>query len=117
MPRLAPCEGGREVDRVERRGVGSPLALTPIPPLFWESISQLLPWGYADHQSARPPWAAARGRKRESPRAARQPAKARRVPACLHHDAQEAEFGVAEGRPGPADQRLRGDGLHPGRRA
>src|SRR2546426_6624457 len=39
------------------------------------------------------------------------------VHAGVHHDAQEAELGAAESRAGPADERVRGDGVHPGGRA
>src|SRR5215472_4821689 len=41
-------------------------------------------------------------------------AEAWRVHARLHHDAEEAELGAAQGRQGAPDQRLRGDWLHPG---
>src|SRR5207302_9556073 len=47
------------------------------------SISQLLPWGYADHQSARPARPAHRGRKRKGARPARQSAEAWCLHACL----------------------------------
>ena len=43
------------------------------------------------------------------------PAEARRLHPRLHHDAEEAELGAAQGRQGAAHQRLRGDRLHPGR--
>src|SRR5271168_325035 len=43
-------------------------------------------------------------------------AEARRLHARLHHDAEEAELGAAQGCQGAPDQRLRGDRLHPGRR-
>jgi hypothetical protein len=41
-------------------------------------------------------------------------AEARRLHARLHHDAEEAELGAAQGRQGAADQRLRGHGYIPG---
>ncbi len=43
------------------------------------------------------------------------PAEARRVHARVHHHAQEAELGAAEGGARASDQRRRGDDLHPGR--
>ena len=45
-----------------------------------------------------------------------QSAEARRVHARLHHDAQEAELGAAQGRPCAPDQRHGGHRLHPGHR-
>ena len=47
--------------------------------------------------------------------ARRRPAAARRLHACLHDDAEEAELRAAQGRPCPPDQRDGGHGLHPGR--
>src|SRR5690348_18504398 len=90
-------------------GAAVGVALTPTPPLSWTSIWQLFLRGYADHQSARPARAPRHGSKREGARAARQPAEARRLHARLHHDAQEAELGAAEGGARPADERVRGD--------
>src|SRR5438309_11597066 len=98
-------------------GGGVGVAGVGLPPLFCKDIWQLFLKGYADHQSARAARPPRHGSKREGARAARQSAEARRMHARLHDDAQEAELGAAEGRTGPADQWVRGDGLHPGRRA
>src|SRR5439155_10269898 len=77
-------------------------------PLFCKDIWQLFLKGYADYQSARPARSPRHGSKREGARTARQSAEARRLHARLHHDAQEAELGAAQGRPRPPHQRLRG---------
>src|SRR5438874_9296377 len=53
------------------RGGWPGVALTPTLRLFCTSIWQLFAGAYADHQSARPPRPAYRGRKREGARAAR----------------------------------------------
>ena len=53
--------------------------------------------------------------KKKVPALQQSPAEARRLHARLHHDAEEAELGAAQGRQGAAHQRLRGDRLHPGR--
>ena len=51
--------------------------------------------------------------KTKTPGAARRAPAARRVHPGVHHDPQEAQLGPAQGGPGPADQRRRGDRLHP----
>src|SRR5947208_15553872 len=99
--------GARETSRALVVAGRSGVALTATPPLFSKDIWQLFLRGYADHQSARPARSPRHGSKREGASAARQSAEARRLHPCLHHDAQEAELGPAEGRTGPADQRLR----------
>src|SRR6266404_5528082 len=43
-------------------------------------------------------------------------AEAGRMHARLHHHAQEAEFGAAQGREGASDQRVRGHRVHSGGR-
>src|SRR5207245_3885444 len=65
------------------------VALTPIPPLSSKSIWQLLSWGYADYQSARPTRPPRRRRKREGAGAPRESAEARCLHPRLHHDAQD----------------------------
>jgi len=70
----------------------------------------------ANDQSAGSQRTRSRPEQDEEPGAAEQPAKARRLRARLHPDAQEAELGAAQGRARPADQRDRGDDLHSRRR-
>src|SRR5215471_21747840 len=69
----------------------------------------------ADDQPADPQAAAAERLPQQGTGAAGEPAEARRLHARLHHDAEEAELGVAQGRQGTPHQRLRGDRLYPGR--
>src|SRR5215470_17096362 len=71
----------------------------------------------ADDQSADPQAARDAACEEEGAGAAAESAKARGVHPRLYGDAEKAELGLAEGRQGAADQRLRGDRLHPGRRA
>src|SRR5215207_365363 len=56
------------------------------------------------------------GRQEQDPGPEGQPSAPWRVRARLHHHAEEAELGVAEGCPGPADEPDRGHRLHPGSR-
>ena len=63
-------------------------------------------------EEARHPWPEVRQGPQEE---GRRPAAARRLHARLHHDAEEAELGAAQGRPRAADQRHGGHGLHPRR--
>ena len=67
-----------------------------------------------DHQLVRKGRDAS-GRRRRRPRCSL-PAEARRLHPRLHDDAEEAELGAAQGRARAADERDRGDDLHPGRR-
>src|SRR5271165_2703033 len=69
----------------------------------------------ADGQSAHSQAAGDATREEESAGPAAEPAKARRLHARLHDDAEKAELGVAQGREGAADQRLRSHRLHPRR--
>ena len=59
---------------------------------------------------------ARRSARVKSPDLISSPAAARRVPARVHADAEEAELGAAQGRARAAHQRQRGHRLHPGRR-
>src|SRR4051794_9014571 len=63
-------------------------------------------------EEARDPWPQVGQGPQE---ARRRPAAARRLHACLHDDAEEAELRAAQGRPCPPDQLDGGHGLHPGR--
>src|ERR1700678_3366070 len=69
----------------------------------------------ADDQPAHSQAAGCAAREEEGAGLAAESAKARRLHPRLHDDAEEAELGVAQGRQGPADQRLRSDRLHPRR--
>src|SRR5262249_6647824 len=68
-----------------------------------------------EHHTAYPQGAGGRARTQEGAGAAAEPAEARRVHARLYDHAEEAELGPPKGRKGEADQRVRGDRLHPGR--
>src|ERR1700728_2961837 len=60
----------------------------------------------ADGQSTHSQAAGDAARQEEGPGLAAEPAEARRLHARLYDDSEEAEFGVAQGRQGPFDQRL-----------
>src|SRR5438105_3787067 len=68
---------------------------------------------FADHQPARPARPPRRGEERKGAAPAWQPAKAGRVYAGVHHDAQETELRAAQSRPCQADEWIRSDGIHP----
>src|SRR3954466_13197475 len=63
-------------------------------------------------EEARDPWPQVRQGPQE---ARRRPAAARRLHACLHDHAEEAELRAAQGRPCAPDQRHGGHGVHPRR--
>src|SRR5690625_1138241 len=69
---------------------------------------------HADDPAVDPQSKAAKAETTEGDASAGLPAEARRLHACLHDHAEEAELGASEGREGPADQWLRGDQLHSG---
>src|SRR6516225_3673160 len=69
----------------------------------------------ADDQSADPQAAHHAACQEEGAGAAAKSAEARGVHPRLYGDTEKAELGLAQGRQGAADQRLRGDRLHPGR--
>src|SRR5205823_6044300 len=71
----------------------------------------------ADDQSVDSQAAGCAKSAQQGPGAAGLAAETRRLHAGLYDDAEEAEFGVAQGCEGEADQRVRGDRLYPWRGA
>src|SRR5689334_9680440 len=70
----------------------------------------------ANHQSARAERPYASRLEKQGAGAPAEPAKTRRVHAGVHDDAEETQFGIAQGRESPPDQWLRSHQLHRRRR-
>src|SRR6185437_8847182 len=66
----------------------------------------------ADHRSAHPATAPDEGREDKGACTGSFTPEARRLYARVHHDAQEAHLGPAEGLPRSADERIRSHELH-----
>src|SRR5262249_51169182 len=113
------CETGERRTRRERKALfrfarwNEPIH----PPLRGDGETKDRKRDDADDQSADPQAARDAACEEEGAGAAAESAKARGVHARLYGDAEKAELGLAQGRQGAADQRLRGDRLHPGRGA
>src|SRR5258708_36213556 len=68
---------------------------------------------FADHQPARPARPPRRGEEGKGAAPAWQSAKAGRVHASVHHDAEEAQLRAAQSGPRPTCEWVRSDGRHP----
>src|SRR5262245_4453 len=108
------CETGERRTHRERKALFRLCALKSSPPRG-DRKANANRQDDADHQSAHPQAAHYAACEEEGAGAATKPAEARRVYPGLHHDSEEAELGLAQGREGAAHERLRGDRLYPWR--
>ena len=111
---LATCTACSDEGLVACRQGHAPRVETETPGVKPEALGIRL---NADNQPADPQAADAGERPEQGAGAAELAAEARRVHARLYRHPEEAQLGAAQGRQGAAHQWLRGDRLHPGRRA